>query len=163
VHQFILIKIKNVLGLGAFKSYVSLWFFNGVFLKDEQKMLINAQEGVTKALRQWRFSNEEEIVRNCNIIKQYVFEAIEIEKQGKSIKPAKTKKVIFPLELKSELDNNYEFKRSFESFSLAKQREFAEHIAQAKKNETRISRLQKVISNVLSGEGLNDKYKKKQR
>ena len=32
---------KNVLGIGRFKSYVGLWFFNGVFLKDEANILIN--------------------------------------------------------------------------------------------------------------------------
>ena len=52
---------KNVLGIGGFKSYVGLWFFNGVYLKDEANVLINAQEGVTKALRQWRFASKSEI------------------------------------------------------------------------------------------------------
>lgn len=28
---------KNVIGLGGFKNFFTLWFFNGVFLKDEKK------------------------------------------------------------------------------------------------------------------------------
>jgi uncharacterized protein YdeI (YjbR/CyaY-like superfamily) len=28
---------KNLVGIGAFKTYVGLWFFNGSFLKDEEK------------------------------------------------------------------------------------------------------------------------------
>ena len=52
---------KNVVGIGAFKSYVGLWFFQGVFLKDKEKVLVNAQEGKTKALRQWRFSGSGEM------------------------------------------------------------------------------------------------------
>ena len=36
---------KNVVGLGSFKSYAGLWFFQGGLLKDEHKKLINAQEG----------------------------------------------------------------------------------------------------------------------
>ena len=43
---------KNVVGLMAFKSYFGLWFHQGVSLKDDAKVLINAQEGKTKALRQ---------------------------------------------------------------------------------------------------------------
>ena len=39
---------KNIVGIGGFKSYFGIWFFNGVFLKDEKKLLINAQEGTTK-------------------------------------------------------------------------------------------------------------------
>ena len=52
---------KMVVGLGAFKSYVGLWFHQGALLSDPEKVLINAQEGKTKALRQWRFSSLKEI------------------------------------------------------------------------------------------------------
>jgi uncharacterized protein YdeI (YjbR/CyaY-like superfamily) len=52
---------KNIVGLGSFKSYVGLWFYQGVFLKDEAGVLINATEGITKAMRQWRFNSVEEI------------------------------------------------------------------------------------------------------
>jgi len=151
---------KNVLGIGAFKNFISLWFFNGVFLEDKKNKLLNAQEGTTKALRQWRFTELEDIISNTKLIKQYIFEAIEVEKQGKSIKPVMTKKVVLPNELKIELKNNEEFKNAFESFSKAKQREFAEHIEQAKRSETRFNRLEKVKKMVFAGEGLNDKYKK---
>lgn len=30
---------KNVLGIGGFKSYFGIWFYNGVFLKDEKNCL----------------------------------------------------------------------------------------------------------------------------
>ena len=59
---------KNVAGMGAFKSYVGIWFHQGVFLKDEAKKLINAQEGKTKGLRQWRFSSLKEIEKEAELI-----------------------------------------------------------------------------------------------
>ena len=52
---------KLVVGIGAFKSYLGLWFHQGALLKDKHKKLINAQEGKTKALRQWRFYDISEI------------------------------------------------------------------------------------------------------
>ncbi len=52
---------KNVIGLGAFKNHFGIWFFNGVFLKDEKNLLTNAQEGRTKALRQMRFESVDDI------------------------------------------------------------------------------------------------------
>ena len=52
---------KNVVGVGAFKNHFCLWFHNGVFLKDEQNLLINAQENKTKALRQMRFKTKADI------------------------------------------------------------------------------------------------------
>ena len=63
---------KNVIGIGAFKAYVGLWFHQGVFLKDQKKVLINAQEGTTKALRQWRFNSIDDI--DPILIKKYVEE-----------------------------------------------------------------------------------------
>lgn len=69
---------KNVLGISGFKNYFTIWFFNGVFLKDEQKLLVNAQQGVTKFMRQWRFNSKEEI--NEKIILLYIHEAIDHEK-----------------------------------------------------------------------------------
>jgi len=71
---------KNVLGLGAFKKHFGIWFFNGVFMKDEHKLLVNAQENKTKALRQMRFETIEEIDKNLVLL--YVKEAIENQKLG---------------------------------------------------------------------------------
>ena len=71
------------------QKFFTLWFFNGAFLKDKKKHLINANEGVTKSLRQWRFTSKEEI--NEKEILAYILEAIENEKQEKIIKPEKQK------------------------------------------------------------------------
>ena len=73
---------KNVIGIGACKSYSGIWFLNGVFLKDKQKKLINAQDGVTKALRQWRFSSVDEI--EPELIKAYIDEAINYQQAQQS-------------------------------------------------------------------------------
>lgn len=149
---------KNILGLGAFKQYVGLWFHQGVFLKDEQKVLHNAQEGVTKALRQWRFNSVEEM--NTDLIKTYILEAIENEKQGKRIKPTKGKPLVIPEELQKALENNLQLKSNFEALTLSKKREYCEHIGSAKKAETRANRLNKSIVLLKEGKGLNDKYRK---
>jgi uncharacterized protein YdeI (YjbR/CyaY-like superfamily) len=151
---------KNIVGIGAFKNFISMWFYNGVFLNDNANKLINAQEGTTKALRQWRFTYISEISKNNKLIKQYIFEAIEVEKQGKSIKPETNKKLILPTEFKTELRSNLKFNEAFQSFSIPKQREFAEFIGEAKREQTRQSRLEKTIVMTLKGEGLNDKHKK---
>ena len=95
---------KNVLGLGAFKNHFGLWFFNGVFLKDEQNLLVNAQENKTKALRQMRFETINDI--NKNIVSAYVKEAIENQKLGKEIKPERKKETVIPNELTSIFDND---------------------------------------------------------
>jgi uncharacterized protein YdeI (YjbR/CyaY-like superfamily) len=149
---------KNVIGVGGFKNFFTLWFFNGVFLKDEKKHLINANEGVTKSLRQWRFTSKEEI--NETEILAYIQEAIENEKKGKIIKPEKSKEtVIIPVILQNELDANINLQEAFLKFSPYKQREFIEYIETAKREETKLSRIEKIKPMLLDNIGLNDKYR----
>ncbi|QNM86889.1 YdeI/OmpD-associated family protein [Polaribacter pectinis] len=149
---------KNIVGLAAFRSYCGLWFFQGALLKDKKKVFINAQEGKTKAMLQWRFSSLEEIDKD--LIKEYVLEAIENVKLGKEIKPDRAKKeLVIPAELQQELDSNNNFKEKFETFSNSCKREYANYISEAKREETRLRRLQKIIPMILKGTGLHDKYK----
>ena len=149
---------KNIVGLAAFKNYCGLWFFQGGLLKDEQKVLMNAQEGKTKSMLQWRFYSLGEI--NKELIKKYVLEAIENQKEGKMIKLKRNKKPLIIHELlQKELDTNDELKEKFNSFSLSRQREYADYISEAKREATKLSRLEKIIPMILKGEGMYDKYK----
>jgi uncharacterized protein YdeI (YjbR/CyaY-like superfamily) len=149
---------KNVVGMAAFKSYVGLWFYNGSFLKDEAGVLINASEGVTKALRQWRFTSVDEI--DDSLVIKYLNEAIQNQKQGKELKPERNKPVIIPDELQVEFAEDKELENCFKRFTPGKQREFTNYISEAKTPETRKVRVEKVIPLILENIGLNDKYRK---
>ncbi len=150
------LKNKNVIGIGAFKTYAGIWFFNGVFMKDEANVLINAQEGKTKGMRQWRFKSIAEI--DESLLKSYIDEAIQNQKQGKEIK-AEKKALTIPDELKEALASDGQLSEAFEGLSLSCRREYAEYIAEAKKLETKQKRLEKIKPMILEGSGLNDKYK----
>lgn len=148
---------KNVIGIGGFKNFFTIWFFNGVFLKDELNVLVNANEGVTKALRQWRFTSKNEI--NEKQILAYLKEAISNEKDGKSIKPTK-KEVEISDFFQNQLENDLLFATAFYKFSPYKQKEFLEYIDTAKQEKTKIDRLEKIKPMILQNIGLNDKYRK---
>jgi len=151
---------KNVVALCAFKEYCGIWFFQGGLLKDELKVLTNAQEGKTKAMRQWRFQSIEAI--QPEIVLAYIEEAIQNQKDGKVIKPTRTKKpLIIPPELQEVLAQNTTLSTHFETFSLTNRRDFADYISNAKRTETKAKRMEKIIPMILQGVGLNDKYKKK--
>ena len=147
---------KNTVGIGGFKNYFTIWFFNGVFLKDDKKVLVNAQEGVTKSLRQWRFYSKEEIDEKT--ILSYIDEAIENEKAGKKLVPVKKQTIISDF-FQNELKANLELKKGFEKLTPGKQREYLEYIDTAKREETKTSRMEKIKPMILTGIGLNDKYK----
>lgn len=149
---------KNIVGLAGFKNYCGLWFFQGALLKDKNKVFINAQEGKTKAMLQWRFHSLEEI--DTELITAYVLEAIENVKEGKEIKPNRTKKeLIIPVEFETEISSNKELKKQFEALTNGKQREYADYISEAKRAATKLKRLEKIIPMIISGVGLHDKYK----
>ena len=147
---------KNVIGIGGFKNYFAIWFFNGVLLEDKKKLLVNAQEGVTKALRQWRFKSKEEV--NEGDVLNYIKEAIENEKRGKTSKPEKKMPILSEF-FQKELIANPELAVAFQKFSAYKQYEFLEYIESAKREETKRSRIEKIIPMILDNIGLNDKYR----
>jgi uncharacterized protein YdeI (YjbR/CyaY-like superfamily) len=149
---------KNVVGLGAFKNHFGIWFFNGLFLKDEHNLLVNAQEGKTKALRQMRFTSINDIDKDA--VLAYVKEAIDNQKAGKELKPDRSKKkTVIPPELQAELNKDKALLSSFNDLSPSKQRDYCEHIATAKREPTKLSRLEKIKPMILQGAGLHDKYK----
>jgi len=148
---------KNVVGMAGFKSYFGLWFHQGALLKDQKKFLINAQEGRTKALRQWRMQTAKDI--KPAIIKSYVKEAIKLEKEGKHIAPARKKPFVVPTELKKALQKNKSASENFKNMRLGLQREYAEYIADAKREATKLHRIEKILPMISKGVGLHDKYR----
>jgi len=151
---------KNVAGFSAFKSWTGLWFYQGVFLEDPAGVLINAQEGTTKGLRQWRFFSAGEIREHRQTILAYLEEAIKNQKAGKEIKPERNKVLMIPGELEQAFAKHPALKDRYEALTHSRKREYAEYIASAKREETRQKRLEKVVPLILEGMGLNDKYKK---
>jgi uncharacterized protein YdeI (YjbR/CyaY-like superfamily) len=130
-------------------------------LNDTAGKLIVAQEGITKALRQWRFESSDEIEKERDTILAFVKESVENFAQGKVIKPSRGNDVVLPEDLKARLDDDPTLKLAFENLTLSRRRDFAEHISTAKREDTRNARLEKIIPMILRGEGLNDKYNRK--
>ncbi|GMN09488.1 hypothetical protein MTsPCn9_00560 [Croceitalea sp. MTPC9] len=149
---------KNVLAICKFKNHFGIWFFNGVFLKDSLNVLKNAQEGKTKAMRHWKFTAEDQIDKN--VVRGYMIEAIENQKNGRVLAPTKsTKKTVIPKLLSKKLADDKKLKSAFDEFSTYKQKEFYEYIETAKQEKTKLSRLGKILPMIMEGTGLNDKYR----
>lgn len=148
---------KNVVSLGGFKNHYALWFFNGALLKKNTSLLVNAQEGKTKALRQIRFTKEDKI--DSPTLKTYIGEAIELQKEGKSVPIQKNKELLIPTELTQYFQKNPEMETSFHNLTKGKQREYADYIREAKRSNTKDKRLEKIKPMIINQVGLYDKYK----
>lgn len=147
----------NVLSLAAFKNYVSLWFFNGVYLKDPYQVLGNSNEGKTKALRHWQFTSVLEM-DEAKIL-EYIHEAITNEKKGLKWKPEKSEELVLPDLLSKALQEDPDLDNAFSALTPFKQKEYAEYIEMAKREQTKLDRIGKITPLILEGKGLNDKYR----
>jgi uncharacterized protein YdeI (YjbR/CyaY-like superfamily) len=148
---------KNLVGLGAMKSYFALWFHQGALLADKQGVLVNAQKGKTQALRQWRIASGEDI--NPALITDYISESIALMKAGKTITPRRNLPLVIPKLLQNALAANPDTKAAFAAMRPGLQREYADYISEAKREATQHKRLDKILPMIANGIGLNDKYR----
>jgi uncharacterized protein YdeI (YjbR/CyaY-like superfamily) len=149
---------KNVVGIGGFKSYFGLWFYQGALLKDDRSVLVNAQEGKTKALRQWRMTTGTDI--KPAIIKRYVKEAMTLVDQGREIKADRTAPIDVPKELRNAMRRHKGATAAFRKLRRGLQREYVDYVASAKREATKQNRVAKILPMIVAGVGLNDKYRR---
>jgi uncharacterized protein YdeI (YjbR/CyaY-like superfamily) len=147
---------NNVVLLSAFQDYCALSFFKGSLLKDEKGILIQQTENV-QATRQLRFTNVKEIGELEDVIKAYIFEAIEIEKLGLKVEMKQTADFEIPAELQLVLDENPAFRSAFEALTPGRQRGYLLHFAQPKQSQTRFARIEKCIPKIMVGKGFHDR------
>ena len=154
---------KNVVGIGAFKDWSCLWFHDGALLKDNKEFLINAQEGKTKALRQWRFANVHEIIEED--IWPYIHEAIDNAAKGLTVSFEK-KKRIEKIDLTSCASLNNALKKdkalriTFKKLTKAQQRDYLEYIKEPKRESTRETRINKILPLISIGKPIAALWKK---
>jgi uncharacterized protein YdeI (YjbR/CyaY-like superfamily) len=146
---------KNIVLIHGFKEYCALLFHKGALLNDTYDILIQQSENVQSA-RQIRFTNVLEIIDLRLSIKEYIFEAIEVEKAGLEVKKTKTAEFNMPSELKKVLDSDSDLKSAFDALTPGRQRGYLLYFSQAKQSKTRGSRIEKSISKIFSGKGLKD-------
>lgn len=147
---------KPIVGISGFKNHFGLWFFHGALLTDPHNNLINAQEGKTQAMRQLRFTADDQL--DTKMVLSYIQEAVKNAKNGYYVQ-IKKKPLIIPDLLKKQFKEDTLLKEAFAKLNLSKQRDFAEYIASAKRESTQLSRLEKITPMIKKGIGLNDKYK----
>lgn len=148
---------KNIVGLGAFQSYFGIWFFQGALMEDPDGILVNAQQGKTKGMRQWRMTHQREI--KVRQIKKYVKNAIAVQAAGLEIKAERGKAIVIHPIFESALQENRKAAIAFAALSTGRKREYSEYINDAKRDETKVRRVAKILPMIEEGVGLNDRYR----
>lgn len=146
---------KNVVLIHGFKDYCALLFHKGALIKDKEGLLIQQTENV-QAARQLRFTSLKEITKSKIVIKEYIQQAIQIEKEGIKVPMKKTTEFAVPEEFAAILKSNAKLKKAFEALTPGRQRGYLLFFSQAKQSKTREARVEKYIPHILAGKGIDD-------
>jgi len=145
---------SNVVIIQGFKEYCALMFFKGALLKDPKRILTKPGEN-TQAARQIRFTNIREIVEMESILKAYIQEAVEAEKNGLEVNFRRNPEPI-PDELQKKLGDIPALNTAFFALTPGRQRAYILYFSAPKQSKTRESRIEKCMRQILKGKGLND-------
>ena len=147
---------NNIILITAFKEYCCISFFKGALLKDEHKILSKQGEN-SQTARIVKFTDVRKIIELENVLKNYIHEAVEIEKAGLKVELKQTSDYEIPTELENKFAENSAFQSAFFALTPGRQRGYILHFSQPKQSGTRTARIEKSIPNIFIGKGLHDK------
>ena len=96
---------------------------------------------------------------DARTIRAYVKEAAGLAEKGAEIKPDRSKPVTVPPELQAAFRKRKKAKAAFDALTPGRRREYADHVAEAKREATKKSRIEKILPMIEAGVGLHDKYR----
>ena len=146
---------SNIVLIHGFKEYCALLFIKGALLKDAKGILIQQTENV-QAARQVRFTNVRQIVKIEHILKSYIREAIEVEKAGLEVNYKKTSEFKIPDGFQNKLNAIPALRTAFDALTPGRQRGYILYFSGAKQSQTRESRIEKCMPQILKRKGLDD-------
>lgn len=146
---------KNIVMLFAFKNNCAISFFKGALLKDEHGILEKPGEN-SQVSRVVKFTHIDQINKLEEVLKTYIYEAIEVEKAGLKVKTKSVSEYEMPAEFQERLDSDADLKEAFESLTPGRQKGYLLYFAGAKQSKTRASRVEKYVPKILKGLGFHD-------
>jgi len=152
---------KNVVILTTYKDFTCLSFFKGSLMNDPEARLISPGEH-SRHGRQLRWTSLDQINKDRILIMEYLAEAIRVEKAGLQVPPSPSISDI-PDELQTAFNEDPPFEQAFYALTPGRQRGYIIYFSQAKQSQTRVNRIDKYRSQILSGLGMQDAYRLSQK
>lgn len=146
---------KNVAIVIPLKESCAFSFFKGALLKDSKHLLERIGQH-TQAGRWIKFTSLGEIVALRSTLRNYLYEAVELEKSGAKIELRKPSEHPIPEELQSRLNENAALRSAFTALTPGRRRSYIFYLSSAKQAKTRAARAEKCVPMILSGRGFNE-------
>ena len=144
---------KNVAIVIPLNESCAFSFFKGALLPKHVLERIGAQ---TQAGRWIKFTSLREIAAVRSTLKDYLYEAIELEKSGAKIDLKKPSEYRIPEELQRRLDENAVLRSAFATLTPGRRKSYIFHVSTAKQAKTRAARAEKCVPMILSGRGFHE-------
>jgi len=145
---------KNVAIIIPLKDSCALSFFKSALLKDPKHIL--QKIGEAQAGRWIKFSSPKEISALQPILRDYIYEAIQVEESGKKVPLKKVSEYVVPEELRVRLNAAPELKAAFEALTPGRRKSYIFHVSRAKQAKKRAARAERCVPMILSGRGFNE-------
>lgn len=146
---------SNVALIGAFKENCIISFFKGALINDPKGILTRPTEN-TQAGRWIKITNLHQVNELESDIKNFIQQAIEVEKAGLKVNYPKPSEMNYPEELLIKFDEDPNFKNAFDRLTPGRQKGYILYFSAPKQSQTRISRIEKAKDKIFMGKGIND-------
>lgn len=144
----------NIAIMQEMKGFLALMFFKGALLEDPLGVL-KEQGPNSRSAKRFELTSVDDVTQLAGTIRDYVEEAIDIERAGLEVEPAP--EPTFVEELQQRLDEDTEFRTAFTSLTPGRQREYNLYFSDAKQASTRVGRIDKYAPKILAGKGFRDR------
>jgi uncharacterized protein YdeI (YjbR/CyaY-like superfamily) len=146
----------NVAIIQGFKASCALMFFKGALLQDTHRVLA-APGANSQAARRLEFTSVAQVKAAAPIIRDYVAQAVELERSGRRVAFTEKHELELPVELTAAFKAQPKLGKAFRALTPGRQRAYVLHFAGAKQSATRVARIEKCAPAILAGRGLNDR------
>ena len=147
-----------MIGFGAFKEHLAVWFHKGALIKDPHKLFEALPKGEEKGNRSYKLHEGETIndVALIDLIKQ----AVQLNAKGIKLQDAKPprKELVVPDDLENVLHKDPKAWANWEAFNYSCKKEYVEWITDAKQEETRKRRIAQSLEKIREGEKKEEKH-----
>lgn len=130
-------------------------FFKGALLADAHQILEKPGENC-QATRVVRCTSVTQVRQLESILKDYIREAIEVERSGMKVDFKAKSELLLPAELEKKFDEAPAVRAAWEKLTPGRQRGYVLYFNAAKQSKTRESRIEKVAPWILEGRGMHD-------
>jgi uncharacterized protein YdeI (YjbR/CyaY-like superfamily) len=151
----------NICSMASFKEHCAFGFWKGSIMKDEDKIINPVGKTAMGSLG--RITSIKDLPSKKILVK-YIKEAIDLNEKGVPLPkkaPAKQSDLDIPEDFANAIAKNKKAKKVFDQFSPSHKKEYIMWIVEAKREETRKSRIDTALEWIAEGKGKNWKYERK--